>query len=95
MEDNKDTNLFQIPLIPKNVELFAENSSNRITENLAKNINQTEEMVIEEIIHKEEVKEEEMIEEEDDNVKIDDDSDVSYEENEFLAQNIEEEKLIK
>ena len=93
MADGDGVYLSQSPETLKKVELFAENSSNKIVEE-KKIMNENEGMMIEESLDKkeEEVKKE-GIEEEEEKIEHDDQSDVSYEENETNVKNMEEEKF--
>ena len=92
MADGDGVYLSQSPEVPKRVELFAESSSNKIVED-KKLMNENEGMMIEETLEKkeEEVKKEGIEEEE--KIEHDDQSDVSYEENETNVKNMEEEKF--
>lgn len=93
MADGDGVYLSQSPEAPKKVELFAESSSNKIVEE-KKIMNENEGMMIEETLEKkeEEVKKE-GIEEEEEKIELDDQSDLSYEENETNVRNMEEEKF--
>jgi hypothetical protein len=96
MWDINGVHLSQSPINPQRVELFAESSSNKIVEKLV-HLNENEEMIIEEANQKEEEKQNTMIEEEEEKIeeKPDNQSDLSYEENEAQLINIEEEKSLK